>query len=129
MKFDCKEISIIDEEFGCTLTFSENVDDGIAQMNMTTDELMNSSGKYLMLQRTYPEDEFDKDYYYIEMSDFDKSGEFEDFTIDLYRRQFLMTYCDNLFEIGINIDDKKFENLMVVLAQIVNKQGILNFHV
>ena len=82
-----------------------------------------------MLQRTYPEDEFDKDYYYIELSDFDKSGEFEDFTIDLYRRQFLMTYCDNLFEIGINIDDKKFENLMVVLAQIVNKQGILNFHV
>ena len=36
---------------------------------------MTSSGHYVLLQRTYPEDEFESDYYYIETSVPDKSGE------------------------------------------------------
>ena len=38
MKFDCDEISINDEELGCTLTFYEK----------------GNKGQYLLLQRTYP---------------------------------------------------------------------------
>jgi hypothetical protein len=128
MKFDCKEISIDDEEFGCTLTLSEKEDDTIAQMNMTIDELMNSLGQYLMLQRTYPEDEFESDYYYIETSDPDKSGELINFTIDLYRSQFLMTYDNELFEININPNNREFEDLKKALNKITNKRGQLIIH-
>src|SRR5688500_7048014 len=101
MKFNCKEISISDEEFGCTVTLSEKEDEGIAQMNMTMEELMNSTGQYLLLQRTYPEDEFESDYYYIETGNPYKSGELKDFSIDLYRKQFLMTYDNEVFEISV----------------------------
>jgi hypothetical protein len=128
MKFDCKEISISDEELGCILTFSEK-DDGIAQMNMTTEELMNSSGQYLMLQRTYSEDKFEKDYYYLETSDFEKnSGELNDFTIDLFRSQFIMIRDNETFQINIKVDDQKFENLKRIIKKIINKKGQLNFH-
>ena len=128
MKFVCKEISISDEEFGCTLTLSETEDDGIAQMNMTTVELMNSSGQYLMLQRTYPEDEFEKDYYYMETADPDKSGVLKEFSISLFRTQFVMTFDKEIFEININIDDQKFENLKHIINKITNKKGQLNIH-
>ena len=128
MKFDCKEISISDEEFGCTVTLSEKEDEGIAQMNMTMEELMNSSGQYLLLQITYPEDEFENDYYYIETGNLYKSGELKDFSIDLYRRQFLMT-CDNeLFEISINPNDQEFGNLKKALEKITNNKEQLIIH-
>ena len=128
MKFDCKEISISDEEFGCTVTLSEKEDEGIAQMNMTIEELMNSSGQYLLLQRTYPEDEFESDYYYIETSNPDKSGELKDFRIDLYRRKFLMTYDNELFEINVNPNDQEFGNLKKALVKIINNKGQLILH-
>jgi hypothetical protein len=128
MKFDCKEISISDEELGCTLTLSEKENEGIAQMNMAIEELMHSSGQYLLLQRTYPEDEIENDYYYIETSDPGNSGELKDFIINLYRTQFAMTCNNNLFEININVDDQKFENLKQIIKKVTNKKGQLNFH-
>jgi hypothetical protein len=128
MKFNCKEISISYEEFGCTLTLSEKEDEGIAQMNMTIEELMNSSGQYLLLQRTYPEDEFESDYYYIETSKSDKSGELKDFSIDLYRTQFLMTYDNELFEISINPHNHEFENLKKILEKLTNNKGQFIIH-
>ena len=114
MKFSCKEISIDDEDLGCTISFSENVDNDGFEKERTIDEIMDTIGQYITLQRTYPEDEFEKDYYSFESSDFDKSGELVDFKIDLYRTQ-------------INVDDQKFENLKVVLTKIANGKGQLNF--
>jgi len=43
MKFDCKEITISDEEFGCTLTFSEKEGTNVSEIGMTIDEIMTSS--------------------------------------------------------------------------------------
>ena len=128
MKFDCKEISICDEEFGCTVTLSEKEDVGIAQMNMTIEELMNSPGQYLLLQRTYPEDEFESDYYYIETSNPDVSGELKDFRIDLYRRKFLMPYDNELFEINVNPNDQEFGNLKKALEKLTYNKGQLILH-
>ena len=127
MKFSCKEISIDDEDLGCTISFSENVDNDGFEKERTIDEIMDSIGQYITLQRTYPEDEFEKDYYSFESSDFDKSGELVDFKIDLYRTQFVMTFDKELYEIQINVDDQKFENLKVVLTKIANGKGQLNF--
>ena len=122
MKFNCKEISINDEAFGCTLTFSEKIEDGKAQAKMTIEELMNSMGQYVMLQRTYAEDEFEKDYYYIETNDPDKCGDLKNFKITLSRTKFLMTYDNELFEITINVDNQQFENLKKAIEKIYYRQ-------
>ena len=127
MKFNCKEISISDEEFGCTLTLSENKDDGISEMEMTTEEIFNSIGRYVMLQRTYPEDRFEEDYYYFESSDFDKSGELNDFEINLSRKVFQMTLENEIIEIQIGVDDSVFENLKQIIKKISNGKGKINF--
>lgn len=128
MKFDCKEVSINDEEHGCTLTLSENEDNGASEMPVTVDEILSSIGQYIMLQRTYPEDEFEKDYYYFETNDPDKSGELKNFRINLYRTQFIMSFGKELFEIKIKVDDQVFEKLKLITKKITNKKGQLNFH-
>ena len=127
MKFSCKEVSIDDEDLGCTISFSENVDNDEFEKERTSDEIMDSIGQYITLQRTYSEDEFEKDCYSFESSDFDKSGELVDFKINLYRTQFVMTFEKELYEIQINVDDQKFENLKVVLTKIAKGKGQLNF--
>ena len=38
-----------------------------------------------------------------------------------------MTFEKELYEIQINVDDQKFENLKVVLTKIANGKGHLNF--
>ena len=89
---------------------------------------MNAAGQYLMLQRTYPDDEFEDDYYYIETSDPDRAVELENVTINLYRKQFLMTCGDDLYEINISVDDNTYKNLKLIIVQIVNKQGTVHIH-
>jgi hypothetical protein len=126
MKFNCKEISISDEEFGCTLTLSENKDDGISELEMTTEEIFNSIGRYVMLQRTYPEDRFEEDYYYFESSDFDKSGELNDFEINLSRKVFQMILGNEIIEIQIGVDDSVYENLKQIIKKISNGKGKIN---
>lgn len=128
MKFNCKEISISDEEYGCTLILSEKKDNDTAEKEIKVDEILSSTGQYIMLQRTYPEDEFEKDYYYIETSNPDKSGELKDFRIDLYRTQFIMSYDKELFEIKINVGAQNFENLKQIIKKITNKREQVNFH-
>ncbi len=128
MRFDCKKISINDDELGCSLTLSENKDDGISQIEMTTEEILNSIGQYIMLQRTYPEDQFEEDYFYFESSDFDKSCELNDFVINLSRKVFQLTFEDINIEIKICVDDHIFEKLKQILKKISNEQGTINFH-
>ena len=128
MKFDCQEISVSNEEFGYTLTLSEIKDTGVAQINMTIEEIINSSGQYLMLQRTFAEDEYEKDYYYIETKNPDHSGELKNFKIDIYRTQFVMTYEMELIVISLNLNDQEYESLKQVTKLIINKKEGLNFH-
>ena len=128
MKFDCKEISISDEEIGCTLVLSEKEEAANYSEGMSIDELMASNGSYLLLQRTYPEEEFEKDYYYIETSDLDNTGELKDFTINLYRTKFLMIHEDEIHEIGINANDQEYEDLKAILLKLTNNKDDLIFH-
>ena len=128
MKFDCQEISVSNEELGCTLTLSEIKDTGVAQINMTIEEIMNSSGQYLMLQRTFAEDEYEKDYYYIETKNLDHSGELKNYKIDIYRTQFVMTYEKELIVISLNLNDQEYESLKQIIKLIINKKECLNFH-
>ena len=125
MKFDCKEISISDDVFGCTLTLSEVKDNAAEQIGMSIKQLMSSSGKYLLLQRTYPEDDFENDYYYFETSEFDKAGELKNFQIELNKKIFLFKIDDDLFEINIKYNRKEYNNLKKILVKLVNDKGQL----
>ena len=66
MKLDCIEISINDDDLGCQVTFSENKSLGEELSNMSVSEIIESIGRYLLIQRSYPEDEFDSNNYYFE---------------------------------------------------------------
>ncbi len=128
MKFNCKQVTIDDEEFGCTVTFDEKEDKYKYENKISIDKIMASRGQYILLQRTYAEDDFEDDYYYIETSDFDKSGDLQHFNIDLFRNRFLMGYKNEMIEVNININGRQFEKLKNALRKIANKEAQLRIH-
>lgn len=132
MKFECENLSIIDEEFGCSLTFSEKNNGGLDQENMTLDQIKNYSGKYVMLQRTYavsnPEnDPVEEDYLYIETIDPNKSGELTNFVINVSPTNFSIAYNKDLIEVQLNFDEPPFEKLKQLIRKIANKKGQVNY--
>ncbi|MEP6951821.1 MAG: hypothetical protein ABI863_21200 [Ginsengibacter sp.] len=64
MKFNCKNLSIDDEESGYTVSFSDQEEHFDPDEKISIDAVMASLGQYIMLQRTYGEDDFEEDYYY-----------------------------------------------------------------
>jgi hypothetical protein len=129
MNFECKEVSIDNEEFGlgCTVTFSEMLESEIAQLS--EDEIIKNDRNYLMLQRTYPEDEFEKDdSCYIETNFDDNSGFFQEFEIVLSRNKIVVTWEDGNYEVPFNINDKKFVELKKALQIITRHAGELVIH-
>ncbi len=125
MKFKCKEISINDEELGCTITLSDRKVQNNYDKNMTVEEILNSLRQYILLQRTYPEDEFEEDFYYFETSEFDKSGELDDFEIILSKNSFILTIESDIYEIQINPSKQKWDELKDILKKITVKKGKL----
>ena len=125
MNFVCKEISSNDEEFGCTVTLSEKEDSGF-DYEETVEEIMNATDQYLMLQKTYGEDEFEEDYFYIESRDFEKSGELEDFEIFLTETEFIITFENEKYVIQISPNRKVFDELKKVLSEFTECKGKLN---
>jgi hypothetical protein len=125
MKFDCKEISINDGELGCEVTFSENEELGSKIENMSFKEIIDSIGRYLLLQRTYPEDDLCRDNYYFETHYEKLCGELEDFEIVLSRKSFELKFDSEIVEISINPSDKEFADLVYILPIIINKRGSL----
>jgi len=118
MKFVCKEIAIIDSDFGCEVTLSDRADQDDIQAGQTVEEIVNSLGQYILLQRTYSEDEFDSEYVYFETSDFEKSGELLEFELVLSRTKFMLTVNHTLYDIGIDIDNQKYDELRTTLSKI-----------
>lgn len=123
MNFKCKELTISDEYLGCTITFSDTIKQEFYE-NHDYDEI-NENEKYLMLQRTYPEDEFENDYYTIELSDFEKSGELKEFKIKLDRNIFKIEWDSKKTEIELDIDNKKYDRLVKALKIVTNNRGQL----
>ena len=55
MRFESKEISISNEEFGCEITLYENPANISFDKSPTIDEITNYIGRFLMIQKTYAE--------------------------------------------------------------------------
>ncbi|MEO7310431.1 MAG: hypothetical protein ABIX01_08545 [Chitinophagaceae bacterium] len=128
MKFYSNQIDIEDGEMGCTLTFNEDKTDPEIEMRMSTRELINRTQKYILLQRTYPEDDFEEDHYYFEPTNFDKACELKDFVMDLYRTRFEMTLNGDFYHVLFEENDAKFEQLKSALETITNRTGKLTIH-
>ncbi len=131
MKFDCKVLSITDEEFGCSVTFSEKNNGGLDQKNMTLNELKNYSGSYVMLQRTYAKSasekgQIEEDYLYIETDDPNKSGELSNFIINLSPDKFSISYNKDLIEINFNENALNQQDLKQIIRKIIGDKGQIN---
>ena len=126
MNFVCKEISIDNEYFGCTVSLSDTVEEHYFDKEQTVEEIMNSLGQYVMLQRTYAEDEFDDDYYYFETNQLDKSGELDDFEINLTEKNFILTIENHKYEIQIEPNEQEWNELKEALKKLTEHKGRLN---
>jgi len=125
MNFDCKEISISDEELGCQVAFYESPDSGEAAENMSLKELIESIGKYLLFQRFFPEEDSDSDEFYFETHDENLCGHIENFKITLSRHSVKLILDSETIDVSINPTDDEFSGLKRVLPIIINNHGEL----
>ena len=112
--FQCIELTIQDEELGCNITFSDSrsADDQFKSM----EEIMNSDEKYLLIQRTYPEDDYDADYYYIESSESDEIFNPNEKIIAVLNQKFIeINSAKEQFRIGLNLENRIFKDLERIL--------------
>lgn len=122
MNFQCEELIIEDEEFGCTITFS---DSKISEDQFkTAKEIMNSEEKYLLIQRTYPEDDNDVDNYHIETSETDVELISDDIkmTVTIDRERFKIDWPGAHLEIGLNLTDQELKSLEKILKNRFNNR-------
>jgi hypothetical protein len=125
MKLNCIEISINDEELGCQVTFSEKKDLGEETANMSVKEIIESIGRYLLLQRSYPEDEFESDYIYFETHDENYAGELVDYEMVLSKKYFELKIPNEKIEVLINPTEKEYSQLKKILPVLTNNSGKL----
>ena len=121
INFQCIELSIQDQEMGCTVTFSDSksADD----QYKTEHEIMNSVTKYLLIQKTYAEDEYDMDYCYMESSElssgFDPN---EKMIINLNQERLETNWHGEQMVIGLSLKKLELENLLRILKSKFNEQ-------
>jgi hypothetical protein len=125
MKINCIEISINDEELGCQVTFSDKKSLGEEAANMSVQEIIDSRGEYLLIQRSYPENEFERDYIYFETHDIEYAGEFVDYEMILSKDRLELKLLNKEIEVLINPTDNEYSELKKILAILTNKTGKL----
>ena len=125
MELNCIEILINDDDLGCQVIFSEKKDLGEETENMTVNEIIESIGRYLLLQRSYPEDDYASGNYYFETHDKKLSGNLIDYEMILSRSYFELNIQNEKIEISINPTKKEFFELIKVLTILTNKNGRL----
>lgn len=128
MKIKCIEISINDEDLGCQVTFSENKSLGEKAAKMSIQEIIDSTGEYLLIQRSYPEFEDESDYIYFETHNVEYAGELSDYEMVLSRERFVLKLLNGEIEVLINPTDKEYSDLKKVLSILTNKTGKLTIN-
>ena len=125
MKINSIEISISDEELGCQVTFSEKKDLGEDSANMSVQEIIDSIGRYLLIQRSYPGLESKSDYIYFETHNEEYAGELVDYEMVLSKERFELNLLNEKIEVLINPTDKEYSELKKILPILTNNSGKL----
>ncbi len=117
MDFKCKQLSISDEDLGCTIMFYDTIDkydESESHWQMT-----HSKVKYLWIQRSYAEDEDEIDWYSVETSESDIELNYKDkMYVKLKHDLFQIHWSGQDLIIGLNLTEKKFCELKRVLKNI-----------
>jgi len=118
MKFICKQLTINDDaDFGCTIEFSDTIDKG--QENQSVTDLLNPKDKYFLVQRSYPEDFDEDDFYHVETTESDIELSYKDklyFELNPERVKIRMAY--DVITIGLNLEPEEYKGL----KRIINKK-------
>lgn len=77
---------------------------------MTVQEIIDSTGEYLLLPRSYPDYEDDSDYIYFETHNEEFTGGLNDYEIVLSRERFELKMADGRIEVFINPTDKEYSD-------------------
>lgn len=125
MNFNCIEISISDDDMGCQVIFSEKKDLGEETEKMSVQEIIDSIGSFLLLQRSYPEDEFESGSYYFETNDENLCGDLVDYEMMLSKTRFKLKILNETIEVVINPTEKEFTQLKKILPILTDKKGKL----
>lgn len=124
MNLDCKEISISDTELGCQVTFSEKMVSGEEMVNTSVTEITESTGKYLLLQRSYPEGELDSDFIYYETHNENYIGELTDYEVVVSKKYFELKFnSDKKIKVLINPTEKEYSKLKEILPILTNNSN------
>ena len=92
---------------------------------MSVQALIDSIGRYLLLQRSYPEDDFESGNYYFETHDENLCGDLVDYEMMLTRTRFELKILNETIEVLINPTEKEFIQLKKVLLILSDKKGKL----
>jgi hypothetical protein len=121
--FICKKLSITDDpDFGCTVEFSDSLDNGKENI----DNIINSTEKYLMIQRSYPEDIDESDWYTVETSENETELNQKDkIIIKLKRNLFEINWTGSKLIIGLELSDSEYNKLNKILQSKFKDKIIL----
>jgi hypothetical protein len=111
--FICKNLSITDDpHFGCTIEFSDSLDNE----NENIDYIINSTEKYLLIQRSYPEDIDEIDWYTVESSENETELNQKDkIIIKLNNNLFEVYWSGSKLIIGLELSDSELNDLNKIL--------------
>jgi len=104
------------------LNYSESSDEQFK----TEEEIMNSGEKYLLIQRSYPEEYDDMDYYSIETSETDTELSPRDkMIVEISHEKFKIDWSGDHLEIGLNLTDKEQQELRNAFEDTFKDRTIL----
>ncbi|MCF6183719.1 MAG: hypothetical protein L3J56_03670 [Bacteroidales bacterium] len=98
---------------------------GEESTNMTTSEIIESIGRYLLLQRSYPDFEDESDYIYFETHNEEYAGELVNYEMVLSKERFELKLINGEIEVLIKPTDKEYIELKKTLSILTNKTGKL----
>ncbi|MBN2165633.1 MAG: hypothetical protein JW717_05100 [Marinilabiliaceae bacterium] len=111
MNFICKELIITDDaNFGCTITFTDSIESDNTEKSIS--EIINPNERFFTIQRSYPEDYDEIDFYHIETSESDTELGYKDQIIFyLNNKSIKIQWCSDEIEIGVDLDKKEIARL------------------
>jgi|GEM_PF-1116905 len=121
--FICKNLSITDDpDFGCTVEFSDSLENKTEEI----DDIINSTEKYLLIQRSCPEDIDEIDWYTVEASENETELNQKDkIIIKIKRSLFEISWSGSKLIIGLELGDSEYNKLKKTLQKKFKDKIIL----
>lgn len=119
MNFICKELTIDDDgDFGCTIEFSDSIDDGHLE-NHNLSDLIIPNYRYFLVQRSYPEDDNEGDFYYVETTESDIELSYKDkLYFELNHEKIKISMAHQVITIGLDLKQEEYK----ALKKIINRR-------